>query len=74
LPGNLVAIELRKTNVDQGDLRLGVKDKAQTGSPICRHLDMMTVERQKCPEHLARIGVILDHDDPARARGSEFAI
>jgi hypothetical protein len=74
LPGNLIAIELRKTNVDQGDLRPGVKDKAETGSPICCHLDVMTVERQKCPEHLARIGMIFDHDDPAWARGTELAI
>jgi hypothetical protein len=74
LPGNLIAIELWKTHVDQGDLRPGVKDQAETGSPICGHLDVMTVKRQQCPEHLARIGMIFDHDDPAWARGTALAI
>ncbi len=72
MPGDLVAIELRKTNVDQGDLRLGVKNKVEASSPIRGHLDVMTVKSQKYLEHLTRIGVILDHNDSAWRRRSSF--
>jgi hypothetical protein len=35
---------------------------------------VVTVESQECLERLARIGVILDQDDPAWRRRSELAI
>jgi len=74
MPGNFVTIELRKTNVDQSDLRLGIKNKIEAGSSVGSHLDVVTVESQEHLEGLARIGVIFDHDDPARRRQREFAI
>jgi hypothetical protein len=74
LPGDLIAIDLGKTDVDQGDLRAGGKDEVEARSPIGCRLDVVTVESQEYLKRLARIGMVLDHDDPTWRPRGELAI
>jgi hypothetical protein len=74
LPGNLVTIELRKPDVDQRDVGPGIENKVEAGPSVGGHLDVVTIESQEYLEHLARIGVILHHDDPSWCRQGDVAI
>src|SRR5262249_6879738 len=64
---DLVAIEAGKTDVDQHNVWATRPRRLDALGPILGHVDAMPVHLQGGSKHLARIRVVLDYENVARA-------
>lgn len=65
---DLISVESRKTNVDKGHLERAAPKLIQRPKPIRRAVDTMAPHDEKLTQHLARVHVVLDDQDPKRLR------
>ena len=60
------AVEARQPDVDERDVGPQVEGRRKPGGPVHRLVHLVAGQLEHDPQHLARVGIVLHDEDPAR--------